>query len=88
MLHALMRRTRSAITVAVLATAAIAPAVITAAPAQAASVSCAHHTTGVCGTGIKHPPGVMAQCNDGSWSRSKHFSGTCSRHKGVRYWFK
>ncbi len=30
----------------------------------------------------------MAKCKDGTWSYSKHFSGTCSHHHGVKYWFK
>ncbi|MFI0220179.1 DUF3761 domain-containing protein [Streptomyces lydicus] len=88
MLDTLTRRTRGAITAAVLATAALAPVTVLAAPAQAATIHCAHHTTGVCGTHIQHPRGSMAKCKDGTWSYSKHFSGTCSRHHGVRYWFK
>ena len=32
------------------------------------------------------PPGASAQCNDGTYSRSKHRSGTCSHHGGVRVW--
>ncbi|MEV7381967.1 MULTISPECIES: DUF3761 domain-containing protein [Streptomyces] len=82
------RRIRSALAAATLAAAVIAPVTISAGTAQAATVHCAHHTTGVCGTHIKHPKGVMAKCKDGTWSYSKHFSGTCSRHHGVRYWFK
>ncbi|MFH8680915.1 DUF3761 domain-containing protein [Streptomyces lydicus] len=39
-------------------------------------------------THIEHPKGVMAKCKDGTWSHSKHFSRTCSHHRGVRYWFK
>jgi hypothetical protein len=31
------------------------------------------------------PPGATALCNDGSWSFSKHRSGTCSGHGGVAY---
>ncbi|MCZ1005918.1 DUF3761 domain-containing protein [Streptomyces lydicus] len=30
----------------------------------------------------------MAKCNDGTWSYAKHFSGTCSHHRGVKFWFK
>ncbi|SHL76411.1 DUF3761 domain-containing protein [Streptomyces yunnanensis] len=82
------RRIRSALAAATLAAAAIAPVTIIAGTAQAATVHCAHHTTGVCGTHIKHPSGVMAKCKDGTWSYSKRFSGTCSHHRGVRYWFK
>jgi len=32
------------------------------------------------------PPGASAECNDGSYSSSKHRSGTCSHHGGVRRW--
>jgi hypothetical protein len=30
--------------------------------------------------------GATAQCRDGSYSYSKHASGTCSGHHGVRIW--
>ncbi|MEU2869720.1 DUF3761 domain-containing protein [Streptomyces olivoreticuli] len=60
--------------------------VATAATAQAAT--CAHHTTGVCKAGSRHPRGATAQCKDGTYSYSARFSGTCSRHHGVRYWYK
>ena len=30
--------------------------------------------------------GVTAICNDGTYSYSKHRSGTCSHHGGVREW--
>ena len=32
------------------------------------------------------PPGASAQCNDGTYSFSRHHSGTCSHHGGVRRW--
>ncbi|HEV8432069.1 MAG TPA: DUF3761 domain-containing protein [Thermoanaerobaculia bacterium] len=32
------------------------------------------------------PAGATAQCNDGSYSFSRHRSGTCSHHGGVRQW--
>lgn len=32
------------------------------------------------------PNGATAQCNDGSYSFSRHRSGTCSHHGGVRRW--
>ncbi|AEW93481.1 hypothetical protein SCATT_11100 [Streptantibioticus cattleyicolor NRRL 8057 = DSM 46488] len=56
-----------------------------AAPARSA---CAHHTTGTCAPWVKHPRGATAKCKDGTFSFSAHFSGTCSHHRGVRYWFK
>jgi Protein of unknown function (DUF3761) len=33
------------------------------------------------------PPGASAQCRDGTYSYSRHHSGTCSRHGGVAAWF-
>ena len=36
------------------------------------------------GSGI--PSGATAECNDGSFSTSKHRQGTCSRNKGVKRW--
>lgn len=53
--------------------------------------SCAHHTVGVCGWDVGVSPahaGETAQCKDGTASDSANFSGTCSGHQGVRYWFK
>jgi hypothetical protein len=32
------------------------------------------------------PDGATAQCRDGTWSFSRHRSGTCSRHGGVAAW--
>jgi uncharacterized protein YraI len=32
------------------------------------------------------PPGASAQCNDWTYSFSRHHSGTCSHHGGVRRW--
>ena len=32
------------------------------------------------------PAGATAQCNDGTYSHSKHRRGTCSHHGGVRRW--
>src|SRR5437764_4557653 len=32
------------------------------------------------------PKGATAQCNDGTYSFSRHRSGTCSHHGGVRQW--
>lgn len=34
----------------------------------------------------KVPPGATARCRDGSYSFSRHRSGTCSRHGGVAEW--
>ncbi|MGQ4601001.1 DUF3761 domain-containing protein [Nocardia sp. R6R-6] len=32
------------------------------------------------------PDGATAQCRDGSYSFSRHRSGTCSHHGGVDHW--
>lgn len=32
------------------------------------------------------PKGASAKCKDGTYSFSKHRSGTCSGHKGVNKW--
>ena len=32
------------------------------------------------------PNGASAKCRDGSYSFSKHHSGTCSHHGGVNSW--
>lgn len=32
------------------------------------------------------PAGASAQCHDGSYSFSRHHSGTCSHHGGVGRW--
>jgi hypothetical protein len=32
------------------------------------------------------PKGASAKCKDGTYSFSKHRSGTCSGHKGVSRW--
>jgi Protein of unknown function (DUF3761) len=34
----------------------------------------------------KAPEGASARCRDGTYSFSKHHSGTCSRHGGVAEW--
>lgn len=36
----------------------------------------------------KPPSGAAAQCGDGSYSFSKHHSGTCSHHGGVAVWLQ
>lgn len=81
----MLTRLRAGLAAVAVAGALLAP-VAAATPASAAS--CAHHTTGVCKANSSHPRGATAECNDGSYSYSAHASGTCSHHKGVRYWYR
>ncbi|GAA3196774.1 DUF3761 domain-containing protein [Streptomyces ramulosus] len=73
---------------AMMAAGALLGPVAAGATAHAAGAGCAHHTTGTCKAGSRHPAGAIAQCKDGSYSYSAHFRGTCSGHGGVRYWYK
>jgi hypothetical protein len=41
---------------------------------------------GVSGAAAAAPPGATALCRDGTYSYSKHRSGTCSHHGGVARW--
>jgi hypothetical protein len=41
---------------------------------------------GVSGAAAAAPPGATALCRDGTYSYSKHRSGTCSHHGGVKRW--
>ncbi|MGW2765693.1 PASTA domain-containing protein [Streptomyces sp. NPDC001275] len=52
------------------------------------SAGCAPHTVGVCAPERAPDASAMAECKDGWISHSQHFSGTCSGHGGVRYWFQ
>ncbi len=38
------------------------------------------------GSAAAAPPGATALCHDGTYSYSKHHSGTCSHHGGVAKW--
>src|SRR5437867_2213486 len=40
------------------------------------------------GSAAAVPPGATALCRDGTYSYSKHRSGTCSHHGGVAKWLK
>jgi hypothetical protein len=43
-------------------------------------------TVVVAGAAAAAPPGATALCRDGTYSYSKHHSGTCSHHGGVKRW--
>ncbi|MEP6886634.1 MAG: DUF3761 domain-containing protein, partial [Gammaproteobacteria bacterium] len=36
--------------------------------------------------GNTDPTGATAKCKDGTYSKSQHHSGTCSKHGGVAEW--
>ncbi|MER6789246.1 DUF3761 domain-containing protein [Streptomyces sp. NPDC000658] len=76
---------RNAVAAALMAGALLAPM---AAATDAAAASCARHTTGVCKANSPHPRGATAKCKDGTYSYSAHFRGTCSHHRGVKYWYR
>ena len=77
--------------------AADAPAASTAASSAAAPASAQAPTTAAkSSTASKSAPteeasntdptGATAKCKDGTYSKSKHHSGTCSSHGGVAEW--
>ncbi|MEU5314784.1 DUF3761 domain-containing protein [Streptomyces sp. NPDC021562] len=59
-----------------------------AAASDATAASCARHTTGVCRANSPHPLGATAKCKDNTYSFSAHARGTCSHHRGVKYWYR
>jgi len=68
---------------------AAAPAAPAAAPAAAAAQpksSTAAKSAPTAKAGNTDPTGATAKCKDGTYSNSKHHSGTCSRHGGVAAW--
>jgi hypothetical protein len=81
----MLMKVRGGVAVAVMAGALLVPVAVAA---DAAAASCARHTTGVCKANSPHPRGATAQCKDGSYSYSAHARGTCSHHRGVKYWYR
>ncbi|WP_255253756.1 DUF3761 domain-containing protein [Streptomyces avermitilis] len=69
----------------ILAAALVAPVAVAT---GAAAATCARHTTGVYKANSPHPRGATARCKDGTWSYSAHSRGTCSHHRGVKYWYR
>ncbi|MFJ9420738.1 DUF3761 domain-containing protein [Streptomyces sp. NPDC101249] len=76
---------RAAVAGVLVAGALLAPVVVAT---DAAAASCARHTTGVCKANSPHPRGASAKCKDGTYSYSAHARGTCSHHRGVKYWYR
>ncbi|MEV6594585.1 DUF3761 domain-containing protein [Streptomyces acidicola] len=81
----MLARLKGAVTAAVVAGALLSPVAMAS---EAAAATCARHTTGVCKANSPHPRGATAKCKDGTYSYSAHFRGTCSRHGGVKYWYR
>lgn len=76
-----------------------APAAVTTTAPEPQTTAQAAPDPGDCGTGYyrnsdgncvhrpgDNPSGATAQCKDGTYSYSRHRSGTCSGHGGVRTW--
>ncbi len=59
-------------------------------PAHAATQCRTGYYKNVSGVCVHRPDsnaaGATARCRDGSYSHSRHASGTCSGHGGVRTW--
>lgn len=81
----MLTKVRGAVAAAVMAGALLVPVAVAT---DAAAASCARHTTGVCKANSPHPRGATAKCKDSSYSYSAHARGTCSHHRGVKYWYR
>lgn len=57
-----------------------------AASTTAAKTSTATKSAPTSTAGNTDPTGASAKCKDGTYSKSAHRSGTCSRHGGVAEW--
>ncbi|MET7451515.1 DUF3761 domain-containing protein [Streptomyces sp. NPDC005574] len=80
----MLTRFRGAVAAAFVTGALLAPVTVAT---DASAATCARHTVGVCRANSPHPYGTKAKCKDGTYSHSAHFRGTCSYHKGVKYWY-
>jgi Protein of unknown function (DUF3761) len=58
----------------------------TAAAPAAAKSSTASKSAPTAAASNTDPTGATAKCKDGTYSKSKHHSGTCSSHGGVAEW--
>ena len=67
-------------------TAAPAASVPAAAKSSTASTSAPATSAPTRAAGSGDPAGVTAKCKDGTYSKSQHHSGTCSKHGGVAEW--
>jgi hypothetical protein len=66
--------------------AAAAPAPAAAPAAAKPSVMAKSAAAPTAAAGASDPAGASAKCKDGTYSHSKHHSGTCSKHGGVAEW--
>ncbi|MFJ7305636.1 DUF3761 domain-containing protein [Streptomyces sp. NPDC099088] len=55
---------------------------------DAAAASCARHTSGVCTANSSHPRGATTRSKDTTYSYSARFRGTCSHHRGFKFWYR
>ncbi|MEW1648661.1 DUF3761 domain-containing protein [Streptomyces sp. NPDC091219] len=81
----MLTKLRGALATAVITGALLVPVAVAT---DASAATCAHHTTGVCKANSPHPRGATAKCKDNSYSYSAHARGTCSHHRGVKYWYR
>ena len=69
------------------AAAAAPPAATAPAPTTpGAAKSSASKSAPTAAASNTDPTGATAKCKDGTYSKSQHHSGTCSRHGGVAEW--
>ena len=81
----MLTKVRGAVAAAMMVGALLVPIAVAT---DAAAATCGRHTTGVCKANSPHPRGATAKCKDGSYSYSAHARGTCSHHRGVKYWYR
>lgn len=81
----MVTKVRGAVAAAMMVGALLVPVAVAT---DAAAATCARHTTGVCKANSPHPRGATAKCKDDSYSYSAHARGTCSHHRGVKYWYR
>lgn len=67
---------------------AFAAVILLAGGADAKPCRDAHGRFIHCPPPVTAPAGATARCRDGSYSFSKHHSGTCSHHGGVAAWLQ
>jgi Protein of unknown function (DUF3761) len=74
---------KSATSAAPATTESASPAATPAPSAAAAQTAPAGKSAATATTGNTDPTGATAKCKDGTYSKSKHHTGSCSHHGGV-----